>query len=166
MSEVMIALLLLVPIFIVVIILNTVHRSSKKKIQAKIHQYITEVMRENAIVSHYHKQFIHQTVILDEKSRRLAVIDHKEEPFSFEAYHLSHIDSVQVVHQKLTVMEDDKGKKTDNITTNIGVELKSDKAEAAKMITLYDYVDHSIHQMPDFEKEAWHLKDRIEKSRN
>lgn len=156
MSQVMIALLLLVPIIIVVIILNTVHKSSKKRTQTKIHQYILDVMRETSVVSHHHEQLINQTVIIDQKTRRLLVIDHKQEPFSYNLYHLDLIKNVQVSQQQLTVQ------KAERITTHIGIELKP----ADTFICLYDYHQHNVFQMADFEKAANALKETIDKARN
>lgn len=61
-------------------------------------------------------------------------------------------------------MQDGKGKRQEHITTKIGLELIFGKNREHKFLTVYDYVEHNIYQMKDFENEAHGLQARIEKA--
>jgi len=156
MSEIVgIALLLLVPIFIVIAILNIANVKRRKKAQNRIHEYITEATKKTGITIHYQKQLIHQTIIIDEKSRKLLIIDHKGIAFSYDLCPLDTVKRIEVIHQK-----------QEHITTKIGVELSLGKTGEEKFLTLYDYVEHNIYQLADFEREARQLQDKIIKAIN
>ncbi|HEX6430294.1 MAG TPA: hypothetical protein VF008_21530, partial [Niastella sp.] len=88
MSDIVITLLLIVPIFIVIVILNKGNKNRRKKAQKRINAYITEATRQTGITNYYRKQLIHQTVIIDESSRKLLIIEHKGEAFSHDLYPL------------------------------------------------------------------------------
>jgi hypothetical protein len=164
MSDLLIVLMLLAPIFIVVVILNYASRKRRKNDRAKVLEYIVAVARRTGVACDHHHQLVHQTVIIDEKSRKLLIIDHARAVFSYDEYSLDEIREVKVEHHKQVFMQEDKGKRQEHITTTIGLELIVGKSRENKFLTVYDYAAHSIYQMKDFENEALVLKTRIEKA--
>jgi len=164
MSDIWLALLLLVPIVIVVVILNYTSRKRRKNDRARILEYIVTVARRTGIACDYQHQLIYQTVIIDDKNRKLLIIDHAQAVFSYEEYAFDEIREVKVAHHKQAFMQDGKGKKQEHITTKIGLECTFEKNREHKFLTVYDYVVHSIYQMKDFENEAHALQARIEKA--
>ena len=166
MSDIVIALLLIVPIIIVIAILNNASNRRRKKAQKKINSYIAEATRQTGITNYYRKQLIHQTVIIDESSRQLLIIDHKGDPFSHDAYPLGAINGILKINERQSFVPEGKGQKPEQITTKIGVGLTFEKNGAEKHLILYDYLEHSIYLMADFEKEAGQLHDIIKKAKN
>ena len=166
MTDIGIALLLLVPIVIVIIILNNATKQRKKKAQKKINAYLAEATRQTGITNYYRKQLVHQTVIMDEKNKKLLLIEHKDDVFSFNVYPLDAVKNVLVLNETTTFEAAGKGQKKENLTTKIGLEINFKKAGDEKFITLYDYLEHNIYLMKDFEKEAHELRDKIERARN
>ena len=79
MTDIGIALLLLVPIVIVIIILNNSNKQRKKKAQKKINAYIAEATRQTGITNYFRKQLTHQTVIMDERNKKLLIVEHKND---------------------------------------------------------------------------------------
>ena len=165
-ETIVIALLLLVPIFIVIAILKIANRKRRKKAQGKILNSISEATKQTGITDHYQKQLIHQTVIIDEKNRKLLIIDHHNVPSSFSVYPLGAISSVEVINDKHSFLINGKGEKHERITMKIGIELTFEKAGEVKFLILYDYLEHNIYQMADLEKEAHQLQDTIKKAIN
>lgn len=161
-----IALLLLVPIFIVIAILKFANRKRREKAQGKILDSISEATKQTGITNHYQKQLIHQTIIIDEKSRKLLIIDHNKASFSYNVYPLEAIKGTQVINHKDSFLVNEKNQKHEHITTKIGVELILEKAGDEKFVILYDYLEHNIYLMADFEKEAHQLQDTIKKAIN
>jgi len=164
MSDILIVLMLLVPIFIVVVILNYAGRKRKRNDRSRILEYIVAVARRTGIACDHHHQLAYQTVIIDEKNRKLLIIDHARAVFSYDEYSLDEIREVKVEHHKQVFMQEGKGNKQEHITTKIGLELIVEKDSEHKFLTVYDYVAHSIYQMKDFENEALGLKTRIEQA--
>jgi len=164
MSDVVIVLLLLVPIIAVVVILNNANKRRKKKAQKKINAYITEATRQTGITNYYRKQLIHQTVIIDEKGRKLLIVEHNG-IFSFEVFPLEAVSGNMVVNIKQPFTIEGKGQKQEHITTRIGVELKFRKLEEEKFLKLYDHLEHNVYHIADFEKEAHQLREKIDKAR-
>jgi hypothetical protein len=166
MTDIGIALLLLVPIVIVIIILNNATKRRKKKTQKNINAFITEATRQTGITNYYRKQLVHQTVIMDEKNKKLLLVEHKDEVFSFAVYPLDAVKHVVMLNDTMTLEAEGKGQKKEVLTKRIGLEIKFKKTEDEQFITLYDYLEHNIYLMRDFEKEAHELRDKIEKARN
>lgn len=165
MSDIVIALLLLAPIAIVIIILNSANKRRRKKAQKKINAFITEATRQTGITNYYRKQLVHQTVIIDERNGKLLLIDHNG-TFSFDVYLLDEVTNVQVISETKSFLPAGKGQKQENLTTKIGLGIKFRKIGAEKFLTLYDYLEHNIYMMNDFEKEAHELRDKIEQAGN
>ena len=163
MSDLVITLLLIVPILIVIVILNRTNKRRKKKAQKIINTYIAEVTRQTGITNYFRKQLIHQTVIIDESNRKLLIVDHKGDAFAYNVYPLDAINNILKVNKTQSFMPEGKGQKQEHITTNIGVELTFEKKDAGQFLILYDHLEHSIHQMADFEKDAGQLHDKIRK---
>jgi hypothetical protein len=166
MTDIGIALLLLVPIVIVIIILNNATRQRKKKAQKKINAYITEATRQTGITNYFRKQLTHQTVIMDERNKKLLLIEHKDDVFSFNVYPLDAVKNVLVLNETKSFTPEGKGKRPENLTTRIGLEISFKKGDDEKFLTLYDYLEHNVYAMRDLEKEAHELRDKIEKARN
>jgi hypothetical protein len=164
MSDLVIVLLLIVPIIIVVIILNNATKRRKKQIQKRINTYIAEATRQNGITNYYRKQLVHQTVIIDEKTRKLLIVDHNG-IYSHEMYPLDAVKGNQVVNQKTAFTIEGKGLKQEHLTTKIGVELTFKMIDAEKFITLYDHLEHNVYHMAELEKEAHQLREKIEHAR-
>lgn len=164
MSDLLLALLLLVPIVIVVVILNYTSRKRRKNDRARIMEYIVTVARRTGIACDYQHHLIHQTVIIDEKSRMLLIIDHAQAVFSYDEYTLDEIREMRVEHQKHVVMPEGKDKRKEHIVTKIGLELIIGKDRKNKFLTVYDHLEHNIHQLKDLEKDANGLLTRIEKA--
>src|SRR3954463_12064643 len=108
MSDVVIVLMLLVPIAIVIFILNKAVKRRKKKAQKRINAYITEATRQTGITNYYRKQLVHQTVIIDESSRKLLIIDHKGEAFSHNVYPLDALNGSLIINDKQFFMPEGK----------------------------------------------------------
>ena len=96
MSDIVIALLLLVPIAIVIFILNNANKRRKKKVQKRINAFITDATRQTGITNYYRKQLVHQTVIIDERNGKLLLVEHNG-IFSFDVYPLDSLKSVLVL---------------------------------------------------------------------
>jgi hypothetical protein len=165
MSDIVIALFLLVPIVIVVLLLSNINKQRKKKAQKKINALISEATRQTGITNYFRKQLTHQTVIIDEKSRKLLLVEHNS-VFSFEAYPLEALKNVLVINETNSFMPEGKGQKQEHLTTRIGIKVTLKKNEEEKFLTLYDYTEHNIYMMRDLEKEAHELREKIEKARN
>lgn len=163
MSDLVITLLLIVPIFIVIVILNKVNKKRKKIAQKRINTYITEATSQTRITNYYRKQLIHQTVIIDESSRKLLIVDHKDDVFSHEVYPLDAIKGAFIIKDSQSYTPEGKGQKQEHIITKIGVKVVFDKSSAEQFLVFYDYQEHNIYQMADFEKEACQLHDKIKK---
>ena len=164
MSDVVIVLMLLVPIIVVVFILNNANKRRKKKAQKRINTYITEATRQTGITNYYRKQLVHQTLIIDEKDRKLLIVEHNG-IFSFEVFPLDAVSGNAVVNEKQPFTIEGKGQKQEHITTRIGVELKFKKMDEHLFIKFYDHLEHNVHMLADYEKEAHQVRDKIEKAR-
>lgn len=162
MSEIVIVLFLIVPIVIVIAMLNNSNRKRKNRERTKVHEYIAGAIKQAGIENNYQQQLIFQTIIIDEQSKKLLIVDHKEVPFSHEILNLEHIRDTRVISDKYSFKSDDKVKRQETVTTRIGVSLLPEKAGTECVLTLYDHIAHNIYQMPDFEKEAQQLKSRID----
>jgi hypothetical protein len=165
MSDIVIALFLLVPIAIVIIILNSANKRRKKKAQKMINAFITEATRQTGITNYYRKQLVHQTVIIDERNKKLLLVEHNG-IYSFDAYPLDAVKNVLVINETKSFMPVGKGQKQENLTTKIGLEITFKKNDEEKFVTLYNYLEHNIYMMRDFEKEAHELRDKIDRARN
>jgi hypothetical protein len=164
MSDVVIVLMLLVPIAVVVIILNNAGKRRRKKEQKKINACITEATRQTGITNYYRKQLIHQTVIIDEKNRKLLIVEHND-IFTFEVFPLDAVSGNMVVNIKQPFIIEGKEQKKEHITTRIGIELKFRKIDDGKFLLFYDHLEHNVYHIADFEKEAHQLREKIEKAR-
>jgi hypothetical protein len=164
MSDIIIALLLIVPIIIVVVTINRTNKRRKKKAQKRINAYITEATRQTGITNYYRNQLVHQTVIIDESSRKMLIIDHKGEAFSHNAYPLDALKGSLIMNDKQSFTPEGKGQKPEHITTRIGVKVTFEKNGTEQFLVLYDYLEHSIYQMADLEKEACQLHDKIKEA--
>jgi hypothetical protein len=163
MSEIVIALILLAPVLLVVLLLNNSRKKQKKKTQEKLSAYLGVII-PGGITKSFQKQLVHQLVIIDEGSRRILLVNHHEHPLSHEQYSLDYIKTLKVANIKQTI-RDEQSKKTEVITTHIGVEIGFEKPDKEILIVFYDHMKHSIFHMADMEKEAWELHEKIAKAK-
>jgi len=164
MSDIVIVLMLLVPIAAVIIILNNASKRRRKNAQKKINAYITEATRQTGITNYYRKQLVHQTVIIDEKARKLLIVEHNG-IFSFEVFPLDAVSGNMVVNVKQPFVVEGKEQKKEHITTRIGIELRFRKVDEEKFLKFYDHLEHNVYHIADFEKEAHQLREKIEQAR-
>ena len=162
MSDVIIALLLLVPILVVILILDKSNKKRRRLAQFKIYNYIANALKQSGISDRWQQQLVQQTVILDDESRKLLIVHHNGNDFSHDVVPLDTIKSVRVADQKLSILPVGKGERKENLITKIGVELSFDRAGMEKFLTVYDYVQHNVFQMNEFEKQAHQLQQKIE----
>lgn len=156
MSEIIIALLLIVPVLLVIGILSYSHKKKKQKQQHKLSAYIRNVTGLNELKPGFKKHFVHQLVLIDSSSRKILVVNHHEN-LSHELLSLDYMKSAKVVTIKETIRTDDQSKKTEVITTQIGVEICFHKPEKEVFLIVYDHIEHNIFQMADLETEAREL---------
>ena len=78
MSDLMIALLLVIPIVIVVALLNYQNKRKATRKKQQISSYITDAAKATGFSWNIKKELIHQTVLLDEETGNLLVVDHKD----------------------------------------------------------------------------------------
>ena len=164
MSEIVVALLLLAPVLLVVLLLINSRKRQKKKTQEKLSAYLRGIADQVGIKYSFQKELIHQIVIIDESSRKILVIDHREHPLSHEQFSLDFIKTLRVVNLKQTI-RNEQDKKAEVITTQIGVEIAFEKPDKEILIVFYDHIEHNIFQMAELEKEAWQLHENITRAR-
>jgi hypothetical protein len=156
MSEILIALLLIVPVLLVIAILSRSHKKEKKRQMDKLSAYLFEVTDGFGSKIDFQKHLVHQFIVIDETSRKLLIVDHHEN-LSHECLSLEYMRSAKVVILKDTIRADDQSKKTETITKQIGVELVFERPEKEIVLVVYDHIEHNIFQMADLEKEAGEL---------
>lgn len=165
MSEIVIALLLIVPVLLVIVVLSYSHKMQKRKRQDKLSAYLYEVADQPGFKPGFQKHLLHQLVLIDESSRKIVVISHYENNFPHEQLSLDYIKSIKVVNLKGTVKTDNQNKKTEVVTTQIGVEIVSEKPGKEIFLIVYDHIEHNIFQMADLEDEARELQEAITKAK-
>jgi hypothetical protein len=164
MSEIVIALLLIVPVLLVIAILSYSHKKQRLKRQNQLSAYLFELTDEPGFKSTFQKHLVHQLVLIDEALRKILVVDHQEN-LSHERLSLDYVKSVKVLNVKETVMADSQNKKTEVITKQIGVEVAFEKPDKEIFLVVYDHITHNIFQMADLEKEARELQEMITKAK-
>ncbi len=165
MSVLSVAILVLIPVCLVIAFLNHNSKKRKKIGQEKLSVYLQAVIEQTGIVPAYQKRLIHQLVVLDEKNRKLLLIDHKNSTFSYNLYPFDSIKNIKVLQQKQT-MTLDKGQKSETYITHIGVGVTLENPGTELLLTSYDHVEHTIYQMADYEKEAWEVYENMKKFGN
>ena len=156
MSEIVIVLLLIVPVLLVIVILSRSHKKQKKKQMDKLSAYLFEATDGFGSKIDFQKHLVHQFIVIDETSRKLLIVDHREN-LSHECLSLEYMRSAKVVSLKDTVRANDQNKKTETITKQIAVELAFERPEKEILLVVYDHIEHNIFQMADLEKEAGEL---------
>lgn len=160
MSEIIIALLLIVPVLLVIAVLSYSHKKKKQKKQDKLSAYIRDIAGLKDVKPGFQKHLVHQLVLIDNTSRKILVVNHHEN-LSHEQLSLDYIRSAKVVSLKETIRTDDQNKKTEVITTQIGVEVCFEKPEKEIFLIVYDHIEHNVFQMADLETEARELHKMI-----
>lgn len=163
MSEIIVVLLILIPVLLVFIVLSYSHKKKKKKTQAKILVYLHGLTNQLKIKHSFVRCLPHQMVLIDKDARILVVVDHKTDQFSHKWFSLDDIKSLKVINLKQTIPLDDKSKRPDIITTEIGVEICLHEMQQEIFLTVYDHTVHHILQMAELEKEAWQIHECINK---
>jgi hypothetical protein len=159
MSEIVIALLLIIPVLLVIAALSYSHKKKKRKKQDKLSVYLHNATGGSGFKPTFQKHLVHQLVLIDESLRKILVVNHHEN-LSHEQLSLDYIKTVKVVNLKETIKGDDQ-KRSEVITTQIGVEISFEKPEKEIFLVVYDHIDHNIFQMADLEKEARELQEVI-----
>jgi hypothetical protein len=165
MSEIVIALLLIIPVVLVIAILSYSHKKQKGKKKNKLFAYLQEVTSQSGFKPNFQKHLVHHLVLVDEKLRKILVVHHPENNLSHEQFSLDYIRSAKVVNLKESIPGDDQNKKAEVITTQIGVEISFEKPEKEVFLVVYDHIEHNIFQMADLEKEARELHEEIAKAK-
>lgn len=159
MSEIVIALLLIVPVLIVTAVLSYSHKKKKKKKTDKLAAYVHEVTDQPAFKPHFQKHLVHQLVVIDEGLQEILIVNHHKDNLTHQQFSIDNIGSAKVVSLKETIRIDDK--RTELITSQIGVEIRFKKPEKEVFLVVYDHIEHNIFQMADLENEARELHKRI-----
>lgn len=163
MSEILIALLLIIPVLLVIAVLSYSHKKKKRKKQDKLSAYLHNATGGSEFKPSFQKHLIHQLVLIDDSSRKILVVNHHES-LSHEQLSLDYIKTVKVVNLKETIKADDQ-KRTEVITRQIGVEISFEKLEKEIFLVVYDHIEHNIFQMADLEQEARELQEVITKAK-
>ena len=163
MSEIVIIASLLAPVLLVIFILNKSRNKQRKKTQDRLAGYLHEIANENGMKHGFQKQLIHQLVTIDESSRKILVVDHRENDLWHELHSLDFIKTLKVMNLKQTIPHE-RNKTTEVITTQIAVEIAFEKPEKEIFLVFYDHTEHNIFQMAELEKEAWQFHERITKA--
>ena len=164
MSEIVIIASLLAPVLLVLFILNRSRNKQRKKAKDRLAAYLHEITNENGMRHGFQKQLAHQMVTIDESSRKVLIVDHRENDLTHELHSLDFIKTLKVVNLKQTIPHE-RNKTTEVITTQIGVEIVFEKPEKEIFLVFYDHTEHNIFQMAELEKEAWQLHGRITKAK-
>ena len=160
MSELFIVLLLIVPIAIGVLLVNSSHQKQKKKKQDAYIGYLNQVKNTTGVNPTYTKQLHTQMLALDEVNRKLLVIDQHEGNYNYALFDLPTLKSYELKHVKETVMLEG-GKKSETFTSLVGVNLVPAGAERGKLIVFYDHQEHNVMAMQVIEKEALLFHNKI-----
>jgi hypothetical protein len=164
MSEILIALLLIVPVLLVIAVLSYSHKKKKRKKQDKLSAYVHEVMDQPGFTPVFQKNLVHQLVLIDESLRKILVFNHHE-TLSHQQLSLDYLKTVKVVTLKETIKVDDQSKRMEVIAKQIGVELVFEKPDKEIFLVVYDHIEHNIFQKADLEKEARELHEIISKAK-
>jgi len=159
MSEVIIVLLLLVPVLIAIFILNRSQRKHKRNEQEKLLNYVDPVIKETGISPDFRKQLVHQFIVMDEKKRKLLLVNWKDFEFSHELHSLQEIKSLSVQTVKQNMIEEGTSK-PDIVTTQVGIEMKLQNDEK-RFLVFYNHTVHSVFQIPEMTAEATALCGKV-----
>jgi hypothetical protein len=161
MSEIFIVLILLIPIAIGAILVNSSHKKQKKKKQEAYLKNLEQVKAETGFHPTYTKHLHTQLIALDEVNRKLLVIDNKNDVYSHTLFDLTDLKSYDLKHVKETVLLEG-GKKSETFTSLMGLDIvPAANGERSKLIVFYDHHEHNIMSIQVIEKEALQLKERI-----
>jgi hypothetical protein len=160
MSELFIVLILMIPIVIGAILVNSSHKKQKKKKQDAYLKYLNQVIAGTGFNPTYKKILHTQMLALDEVNRKLLLIDRKNDAYSHAFFDLTALKSYDLKHVKETVLLEG-GKKSETFTSLMGLDLIPGNGESSKLIVFYDHHEHNIMSLQVIEKEALQMKDRI-----
>lgn len=160
MSELVIVLFLLIPVFVVIVILNRSQKAHRKKEQEKLAGYVDPVIKNAGLAPSYHKHLVSQYIAIDETERKLLLVNWKGTGFSHELHRLDDIKTLSVQTIRQNVLEEAKAK-PEIVTAQIGIEFTLHKTEEKRFLTFYNHIDHSVSQIADFTKEATQLCDKL-----
>lgn len=161
MSEIIIVIILIMPVVLVIAVLNYTHKKRKTKTREEIGAYLDQITKEHRLHPGFRKKLVHQTVLVDGASSKIVVVNHKDNQFSHDIFSMDAIKNRKVVTVKQVIPLDEGSRKTEVITTQIGVEISFTKPEKEIFLVSYDHRDQSIFQMADMEKEARQLNEDL-----
>ena len=162
MSELVIVLFLLIPIFVVISILNRSQKKHRRKEQEELAGYINPVIKEAGLAPTYQKRLAQQYIAIDEAKRTLLLVNWKETGFAHELHRLDDIKTLSVQTIRQNVLAEAKAK-PEIVTSEIGVEFTLQKTEEKRFLTVYSHLKHNISQIADFTTEATQLCDKLKK---
>ncbi|MGZ3881120.1 MAG: hypothetical protein ACXVBF_07280 [Flavisolibacter sp.] len=165
MSDIIIVIILIMPVVLVIIALNYTHKKRKRKAREELGAYLDQLSKEHRIQSGFRKKLIHQLVMIDRTSAKMIVVNEKDNQFSHEIFSMDAIKSMKVITVKQAIPLDDGSRKTEIITTQVGVEISFTRPEKEILLVSYDHRDQSIFQMAEMETEARQLHEDISRYR-
>ena len=161
MSDIIIVILLIMPVVLVVTALNYTHKKRKSKAREELGTYMDQVTKEHRIRPAFKKKLIHQLVMVDGASGKIVVVNHKDNQFSHEIFSIDAIKNMKVITVKQVIPLDEGNRKTEVITTQVGVEISFTRPEREILLVSYDHRDQNIFQMAEMEKEARQLNEDL-----
>lgn len=164
MSEIIVAILLIVPVALAVVLLNKANKRQKKEAHNKLSAYVSQITHQLQFKQSFWRRLLYQLVLIDDEAREMVIVNHKGH-LSHKLFSLDMIENIKVISLKQTVSFADTGKKASVVTTQIGVEIIFTKPRQEIFLVVYDHIAHNIFQMADLENEARQLHDDINKFR-
>lgn len=160
MSEVIIVLIILAPVFIVVAILNRSRKRQEKAEQEKLATYLRPLLSKINGSPAYERKLVYQYLVLDEKEGKLLVVNWKDVDFSHEWHRLEDFRSLSVQTIRQDVAKDGSAR-AETITAAIGIEMTRKETAEKMFLTFYSHLEHSIYQMADFTTDAGQLCEKL-----
>ena len=160
----LIVLIMLAPIIVTVVWMNSIQKRQRRQKGQQHIRYLNQVIEETGINITFQKQLVYQTVILDENARKLLVIYLKGNGW----YNLINIGKIK----GLNIIKEPPGlpwgnqKYAELFPTKVAIEIESSEDDGSEQIVFYDHIEQNVHVLPEMEREATRLLDRIVQVKN
>ena len=161
MSDIIIVIILIMPVVLVIAVINYTHKKRRTKAHEELGVYLDQIIKKHRIHPGFRKKLVHQLVLVDGASGKIVVVNHKDNLFSHEIFSMNAIKNRKVITVKQVIPLDEGSRKTEVITTQIGVELSFTRPEKEIFLVSYDHRDQNIFQMAEMEKEARQLNEDL-----
>ena len=129
MSDIIIVILVIMPVLLVIAGLNYSHKKRKRKAGEELSAYLYKLTNQHGINHSFRRTLVHQLILIDGTSRKLIVVNHRDNQFTHEMLSLDAIKSMKVTSVKQAFPVDEGNKRTEVITTQIGVEISFSKPD-------------------------------------